>query len=208
MNEDFELNDIDDFPDEPVQEDDSSEPEYATQDDLRAFAQELLGEIQSQQNRGGEEPEYEDPLEGYDPEFVHDMRRVLGQQAQAIHAEYAPILSASIANQAAQMVAGEMGSDAQSYIGQVISLMDPLAAKAMLNDPMGVEMLHNMAIGRQAKSGSGNRVPRTYEPGGIEFDTSFSQADRASLNSFMKAFGVDKKRATELFRDAQKAGRH
>ena len=204
MNEEFELNDIDDLPEDTGYEA-PAEPEYATKDDFRAFAEEIFG-LQPQQPEP-EEPEYDDPLAGYDDDFVHDMRRAMDQQAQAIHAEYAPLLSAGIANQAAQMVAGNMGADAQKYIGSVISLMDPQAAKAMLNDPVGVEMLHNMAIGHQAKSGSSNRAPRTYEPGGIEFDSSFSPADKAGMNSFMKAFGVDRKRATELFREAQKAGR-
>ncbi len=207
MNEEFELNDIDNIPEEEFYEA-PTEPEFATKDDLRAFAHQLIGELQSHREHDYEEEEaYDDPLAGYDDDFVYDMRRAMDQQAQAIHAEYAPILSVSIANQAAQMVASDMGHEAQKYIGSVISLMDPLAAKAMLNDPVGVEMLHNMAIGHQAKSGSSNRVPRTYEPGGIEFESSFSQADKAGMSSFMKAFGVDRKRATELYREAQKAGR-
>ena len=144
MNEEFELNDIDYEPiedyDEPSNEP-SGEPEFATKDDLRAFARELMAELRGGDDTENDEVEYDDPLRGYDPEFASDMRRVLDEQARAIHAEYAPILSTSIASEAAQMVAGDMGREAQRYIGSVISLMDPMAAKAMLNDPAGVEML-------------------------------------------------------------------
>lgn len=205
MNEEYELNDIDDLPEEESYEAPSG-PEFATKDDLRAFADQLIGKLQTHQ-QPDPEPEYDDPLAGYDENFVHDMRRAMDQQAQAIHAQYAPLLSAGMANQAAQLVAGDMGADAQKYVSTVISLMDPQAAKAMLNDPVGVEMLHNMAVGHQTKSGSSTQVPRTHDPGGIEDDSSFSAADKAGMNSFMKAFGVDRKRATELYREAQKAGR-
>ena len=207
MNEEYELNDIDDLPEEESYEA-PRVPEFATKDDLRAFAEQLLGELKTHQPPDrGSEPEFDDPLAGYDDDFVNDMRRAMDQQAQALHAQYAPLLSAGIANQAVELVAGDMGAEAQKYIGKVISLMDSQAAKAMLNDPVGLEMLHNMAIGHQSKCESSHRAPRTHEPGGAELDSSFSDADKAGMSSFMKAFGVDRKRATELYRDAQKAGR-
>ena len=199
MNEEYDMSDFDDI---QTEEFDAfpEEPEYATKDDLRAFAEELSGG-----QHGYYEEEYDDPLSGYNPEFVADLRRVLADQARAIHAEYAPILSESVANQAAQLVAGDMDRDVQQYIGSMIAKMDPLAAKAMLRDPEGLEMLESMAIGRQSRQGSGGSgFPRTHEPSGGS-DPGFSGSDRDGMASFMRAFGVDRKRATELYRQAQRA---
>jgi predicted metalloprotease with PDZ domain len=148
-----------------------------------------------------------DPLAGYDPAFVNDIRRTMDQQAQAIHAEYAPILSATVANQAAQLVASDLGNEVQQYITKTVSQMDPRAARAMMKDPAGLEMLQNLALGYHSKRANETRVLRTNEPGGSESEAGFSPSDRASLNSFMQAFGVDRKRATELFRQAQGQGR-
>ena len=205
MNEEYELEPIDE-PATPEPAKAPAEPEFATKDDLKTLLQQLVSGLQPPPTVN-EAPEPDDPLHGYDPEFANNIRRALDQQAQAIHAEYAPILKGSIANQAAQAVAGDMGPDVQQYISRVVARMEPRAAKAMIDDPAGLEMLHTMAVGHQAKAKESIRVPRTHEPGSGEPDESLSFEDRASLNSFMTAFGIDRKRASELYRQAQRGTR-
>ena len=179
-------------------------PEPVTKDDLREIVQELIADLNPRPPAPNLE---EDPLAGYDPKFADDIRRLMAQQAQAIHAEYSPILMSSVASQAVNQVAADYSPATKNYISDMVARMDPQVAKAMISDPNGIDMLETLAFGFEAKTNKSAKIPRTTEPSGGEDDLDPLGVDSAGLESFMLAFGVDRKRATELYRVAARQSR-
>ncbi len=179
---------------------DTTKPEPATKDDIQTIVRDCFADLKSNDEAPPDLLEKADPLSGYNPQFARDIRQLLDDQAKAIHAEYSPLLAANLANLAVDRVAADSPPQTKDYIRKMVSRMDSHVAKAMISDPDGLEMLETLVLGLNAKS-STVKIPRTSEPNTFQDEGDF---EPSGLQAFMRAFGVDRKRASELYRQAQR----
>ena len=208
MNEDLETNDIDEIMIEPSPSQAASLSEAeaestplapVTKNDVQSVVQELLADQKPAEDATENFLKKLDPLAGYHPQLAEDIRQALAQHTRELDAEYAPLITANLANIAVERVASGYSPATKSYIRDMVAKMDRHTAKQMIDDPKGLEVLEHIAFGVEAKADR-TKIPRTTDPIGYgDFDAS----EGAHMKAFMTAFGIDRKRAAELYRQAQ-----
>lgn len=200
------------------QEEPESSPEFVTRQDLQAFAQGLARGISDLQGQSNHEQPYnysesehyepddyeidEDTL--YDPDSLNEHLRMRDQHlTQNIMANLMPMMAPAVAQSAANSISSDLDRDSQTYIYEKLSGLDPQAIQVVIQDPNTRELLRDAAQ-LHAMRRRDNSIPGAS---GIAPSLHGSGVHGGEIESFMKAFGVSKQRATEIFNKALKENR-
>jgi hypothetical protein len=200
------------------QEEPESSPEFVTRQDLEAFADGIAQGISKLQSQGNyydpheySESEHYEPDDYeieedalYDPGALSEHLRMRDQHlTQNIMANLMPMMAPAVAQSAANAISSDLDRDSQNYIYEKLSGLDPQAIQVVVQDPNTRELLRDAAQ-LHAMRRQGDSIPGAS---GVAPSMHRNGVQGQEIESFMKAFGVSKQRATEIFNKALKENR-